>query len=281
MVTHRTYFVAVFLFIGSLIWAQAPTATIVAPSNTICSGVAYTFSSTVTGTISAYSWSVVPSAGVTFIPDNISSNVGLSFTNNGTYNVRLFVANSTGTFSTNRNIVIAKSAKASYNATIKDIGFPANLELTNFSSNALAYNWNFSGAIPTQTLVNVVQPYTIPGNYNVDLVAFGNNGCNDTLSYSFVIDDFSTVTLPNIFTPNNDGVNDVFKPILKGVSQINVWIYNRYGNIIYSWSGIKGFWDGYTTSGIQCTDGVYFCVVEAKGFDGAEYKRRTEITLVR
>lgn len=281
MVTIRAYLAVLFLVFGKTVLAQAPTATISVGSNTICSGVTTTFSSAVTGTISAYSWSTKPSTGVTFNPDNFSANANIKFTAAGTYSVTLFVANSTGTFAVAQLITVVNSAKASYNATLRDVGYPTYLELTNFSSNAVAYNWNFSGAIPTQTITNVSQTYTTPGTYSVDLVAFGTFGCNDTLSYSFVIDDFSTLALPNIFTPNNDGVNDVFKPRTKGISQLKAWIYNRYGNIIYSWEGTKGSWDGYTTSGVECSPGVYFCVVEAKGFDGTVYKRKTDITLTR
>lgn len=279
MVTARTYLIALFTFIGTLLFAQAPTATIVAPSTTVCSGSINTFSSLTTGTIAVYSWSTAPSTGVSYTPDSFSSQASITFNNNGTYSVTLFVVNSSGSFSTGQLITVTKSAKASYNATLKDVGFPVSLELTNFSSNALAYNWNFSGSIPTQTLTDVSQTYTAPGSYSVDLVAFGNNGCNDTLAYNFVIDDFSEVKLPNIFTPNNDGVNDVFKPITKGISQLQVWIYNRFGNIIYSWTGTKGFWDGYTTSGVPCTDGVYVYIIEAKGFDGKEYKLKSNLTL--
>jgi gliding motility-associated-like protein len=127
----------------------------------------------------------------------------------------------------------------------------------------------------------VVQTYTAPGAYSVSLVAYGINGCNDTLDYNFEIDGFSEVKLPNVFTPNNDGVNDLFKPISKGLEELKVWVYNRHGVLMHHWVGVNGFWDGRTTAGTECPDGVYMYVVEAKGFDGKEYKLKSNLTLIR
>ena len=50
---------------------------------------------------------------------------------------------------------------------------------------------------------------------------------------------------------------------------------------MYNWNGIKGGWDGYTTSGIECPAGVYHYIVEAKGFDGKDYKLKSNLTLIR
>jgi gliding motility-associated-like protein len=113
------------------------------------------------------------------------------------------------------------------------------------------------------------------------LKALGKNGCNDSLSYSFRISDSSGVTLPNIFTPNDDGVNDVFRPITKGITSMMVWVYNRYGVTIANWDRINGSWDGYNTSGLQCGSGEYFVVVEATGFNGKTYKQKGTLTLIR
>jgi len=68
----------------------------------------------------------------------------------------------------------------------------------------------FCGAVPSQTTENSNQPFTVPGNYTVSLIAYGSAGCNDTLNYAFTVDGVSDVKLVNIFTPNGDGTNDVF-----------------------------------------------------------------------
>ncbi len=85
------------------------------------------------------------------------------------------------------------------------------------------------------------------------------------------IDDVSIIELPlleplfpNIFTPNNDGVNDVWKIDLRGYENIQCNIYNRWGNKIYETDYNIILWDSRTTSGEKCSDGIYYYTIETK-----------------
>lgn len=274
-------FMACLFFMHGKLFSQAPTATIVVPTSTLCSETVYTFSSTVSGSVTSYSWSVLPSSAAEIAGDNRQDAVRIRFSRNGTFSVSLFVANSAGTFTAGQLFTVNPSAKASYNASFNNSGFPTSLVLSNSSKNAVAFLWDFGTAAPSQTITNVAQTYTAPGAYSVSLVAYGVNGCNDTLNYNFEIDGFSEVTLPNVFTPNNDGVNDLFKPITRGLEELKVWVYSRHGVLMHHWVGVNGFWDGHSTAGEECPDGVYFYVLEAKGFDGKEYKLKSNLTLIR
>jgi gliding motility-associated-like protein len=263
------------------LFSQAPTATIVLPGAVLCSETVYTFSSVVTGSITSYSWSVLPSSGAEILGDNGQDALRFRFVRSGTFSVSLFVANSAGTFTAGQLFTVNLSARASYNASFNNSGFPTNLVLSNSSKNAVAFLWDFGAAAPSQTITNVAQTYTAPGAYSVSLVAYGVNGCNDTLNYNFEIDGFSEVKLPNVFTPNNDGVNDIFKPITRGLAELKVWVYSRHGMLMHHWVGVNGFWDGHSTAGEECPDDVYFYILEAKGFDGKEYKLKSNLTLIR
>lgn len=95
----------------------------------------------------------------------------------------------------------------------------------------------------------------------------------------FEIDSISNIILPNVFTPNFDSINDVFKPRLDEITELNFSIFNRYGTVIFETTRLNGFWDGRTTSGEPCTDGVYFCILTAKGIDGKTYKEKTFVQL--
>ncbi|MGV3611429.1 MAG: gliding motility-associated C-terminal domain-containing protein [Fluviicola sp.] len=66
--------------------------------------------------------------------------------------------------------------------------------------------------------------------------------------------------IPNIFTPNNDGINDYFEPvILHGISELRVDILNRWGNLVYSNSAVTNFkWNGLTNDNQMCSEGIYF-----------------------
>ncbi len=95
----------------------------------------------------------------------------------------------------------------------------------------------------------------------------------------FITDSISNIIIPNVFTPNADSINDVFKPRLDEITKLSFSIYNRYGNLIFETNRLNGFWDGHTTSGEPCTDGVYFCVLTGTGIDGKTYKEKTFIQL--
>lgn len=85
--------------------------------------------------------------------------------------------------------------------------------------------------------------------------------------------------MPNVFTPNYDSINDVFRPITDEITELEFSIYNRYGNLIFETNRLRGFWDGRTTGGEPCPDGTYFCVLTATGVDGKKYKEKTFVQL--
>ncbi|MDX1348650.1 MAG: gliding motility-associated C-terminal domain-containing protein [Putridiphycobacter sp.] len=87
--------------------------------------------------------------------------------------------------------------------------------------------------------------------------------------------------IPNIFTPNNDGINDVFQIRTNGVSAVTVSIYNRYGGLVYRYFGLNGTWDGHTHAGEPCVDGVYFVVAEFTLTDGSKSVQDQTLQLVR
>jgi len=73
----------------------------------------------------------------------------------------------------------------------------------------------------------------------------------------------SSLTIPNVFTPNNDGTNDVYTVTAKGITDYNIVIVNRWGNTVYESNDINVSWDG-TDNGSPCSDGVYFYLIRAK-----------------
>lgn len=81
------------------------------------------------------------------------------------------------------------------------------------------------------------------------------------------------IEFPNIVTGNMDGVNDVFKP--KGyayMDDLHVEIYNRWGNFLYEWDGLDGFWNGrYAPSDTRVEDGVYYFIAKATDYLGKEH----------
>jgi len=95
-----------------------------------------------------------------------------------------------------------------------------------------------------------------------------------------VISGVLEVSIPNSFTPNGDGFNDAFKPVIKGLEEINLVIFNRYGNQVASWKQEIVNWDG-SHNGTSSPDGVYFYVLMGKDYSGAEVERTGSITILR
>jgi gliding motility-associated-like protein len=262
--------------------AQVPTATILSASAVYCTD-ANTFFAAKTNTNSTYTytWALPANRGASFVSGFNAESVVCTFATPGAITISLTVAAGTASAVFTKAIIVTRSARASFNASLTETGFPTELSLTSYATNSLKSYWIYSGNAARDSADYLVKPYPASGSYTVTQVAVGKNGCNDTLSYSFHISDSSGITLPNVFSPNGDNVNEVFRPIVRGISDLKGWVYNRYGNLIASWDRVNGFWDGYTTSGLACASGEYFVVIEAKGFDGRSYKLKSTITLVR
>ena len=92
----------------------------------------------------------------------------------------------------------------------------------------------------------------------------------------------SSLKVPNAFSPNGDGVNDVFRVTYKSLIKFDAYIFNRWGQRIHHWglSNIDEGWDG-TRNGKPVKDGVYFIVVQAVGSDGIKYDIKQDINILR
>ncbi len=92
----------------------------------------------------------------------------------------------------------------------------------------------------------------------------------------------SELVMPNAFSPNGDGINDIYKAKNghKSIIEFRAIIFNRWGQKIYEWTDPNGGWDG-TYRGKNVADGVYFVNVKAKGADGREFHIKRDVNLLR
>jgi gliding motility-associated-like protein len=95
------------------------------------------------------------------------------------------------------------------------------------------------------------------------------------------VEDGFTIEVPNVFTPNDDNVNDVFTVTSTGVKEISLKIFNRWGQPMYDFIGPKASWDGVTNNGQKASSGTYFYFIKATGFDGKEYEKNGPVSLFR
>ena len=88
--------------------------------------------------------------------------------------------------------------------------------------------------------------------------------------------------MPNAFSPNGDGINDIYKAKegYQSLVEFHAAIYNRWGQKLYEWTDPADGWDG-KFNGKDVAQGVYFCRVEAKGADGIKYHFKRDVNLLR
>lgn len=91
----------------------------------------------------------------------------------------------------------------------------------------------------------------------------------------------SLVNIPNVFTPNGDGLNDFFVVDSKKLKQVDLKIYNRWGNRVFSTDSMIVNWDGNDQSGNACAEGCYYYVFNASGEDDKVYSMRGFFMLIR
>ena len=109
----------------------------------------------------------------------------------------------------------------------------------------------------------------------------GNRDELDSVYISVTILD-SKLEMPNAFSPNNDGINDVYKAKegYQSIVEFHAYIFNRYGQKLFEWTDPSKGWDG-KFNGHDVKDGVYFVLVKARGGDGKEYNIRRDVNLLR
>ena len=92
----------------------------------------------------------------------------------------------------------------------------------------------------------------------------------------------SMLEMPNAFSPNGDGVNDIYKAKEnhKSIIEFHAYIFNRWGQKIYDWTDINGGWDG-TWNGKDVKDGTYYVLVKAKGAGGINYEIKKDVNVLR
>ena len=92
----------------------------------------------------------------------------------------------------------------------------------------------------------------------------------------------SILTFPNAFSPNDDTINDTFKPKqYQNIEEFHAYIFNRWGQKLYEWDDVAAEgWDG-TYNGKPVKQGTYFILVKARGTDGQNFNIRKDVNLLR
>ncbi len=219
-------------------------------------------------------------------------NPGYAYPYAGSYTVGLFVnsndgcpayGSKTGYVNVHKNPVAAFGAYPNQTLISKP-----NVSFWDFSVGAKHWIYNFddpkSGVNNTSTYDYPWHEFKDTGIFNVRLVVINEYGCTDTAWQKVHIKPFPQLYFPNAFSPNGDGLNDEFN--VKGHdynwNTFNIYIYNRWGQLVFHSSDINTGWNGkMLNTGEDCPNGNYVFVIKVEDKDKHKEQFRGNIMLLR
>lgn len=141
---------------------------------------------------------------------------------------------------------------------------------------SFSYLWDF-GDGTTGSGPNVEHSYSKQGEYMISLTVTNGNMI-ETKSREIKVQ--ALFDIPNVFTPNNDGYNDLFVVDTDGLTKYTLTIYSRSGTIVHRTTSATPVWDGKTPSGEYVHPGVYYYIIKA-GSESGDFEKSGFVHLIR
>ena len=255
---------------------QTPVTAVASGSDPLCTGYDNGSANVVAnGGVGnyTYSWS----------HDNTLDNSVATDLEAGTYTVTVTDGNGC-TFSTSVELTDPAPIAVTLNSDINDIAFGRSVQLTTTLSDNVAgtptYTWDPSELLDCFDCADpIAGPLVETTIFTVEIE--DENGCMATDLISINVDPYDKVfELPNAFTPNNDGENDDFRVYGYGFDEVELMVFNRWGELVYRSNDFSQGWDG-TYKGQECKPDVYVYVANAKFLDGRTEMKKGSVTLIR
>ncbi|HEY4800546.1 MAG TPA: gliding motility-associated C-terminal domain-containing protein [Bacteroidia bacterium] len=256
--------------------SQPPPITLsVSGNDTICKGYKATLTATVNGgtPVYTYTWNPVSQNG---------SSIVVTPTTSSNYSVEVTDANGCTSLIQTLNVLVLSTPVALFDTASSGTFGSTYLfsDLSTPSATITVWNWNF-GDGNSSTQQNPVHSFPGAGTYTVTEVVFNKFGCPDTFKRVITINE--GILIPNVFTPDGDGINDVWYVPNSGMKEFNVEIFDRWGTKVFESTSDEIRWDGRSSSGKLLSDGTYFFVLNAYlkvGYGEKNYSTIGYITLL-
>lgn len=247
-----------------------PPLALTANSLTICSGEVATLTVTggvplTTGSPVIYNWS-----------NSTTNTSSIQTTTGGVVTV------------SNTNVCNTQTASINVSVTVlvADIladpisgSTPLSVSFTDNSVGANTYLWDFGNGAGATTQTVSPQTYAESGTYWAYLTVT-NGACESMDSIMILVGLPPEIIIPNVFSPNNDNVNDVFKITALNIKEFNCAIYDRWGLKMHEWSDVNVGWDG-KRNGKDVPDGTYFYIVDIIDLNGKVIKKQGSVNLFK
>ena len=201
----------------------------------------------------------------------------------GFFNVEVILENIHGCFST-ETIYDAIEVKKRPNATFYQLN--TNLsEINNLASfmpknqHYEIYTWDFGDGYYSNAL-EPIHAYDEIGVYVPSLEVTNEFGCSDIYTKDITIESDYTLWIPNTFTPNGDGLDEIFTPKGNGVVAFNMIVYTRWGEEIFYTNKINNGWDGKLRDVEMAPTGIYTYRIVTEDVNGKVRTYQGEINLI-
>ncbi len=201
---------------------------------------------------------------------------GICFNAAGSYTIEQIATNSNGSDTTTSTILVNANP-------IVNAGSDVTIELgDNTMLNATGTNGTYTWSPPTWlSCVICVDPIATPDEtvtYTVTIL--DSNGCSATDEVTVIVDFDNIIWVPNIFSPNGDGNNDILFVRGAGVAQLKFFVYDRWGEKVFETQDLNIGWDG-SFRGKKMNNAVFVYYLEATFIDGSEVTQKGDVTLIR
>ena len=225
---------------------EAPAVSFTVDHNEGCIPDEFIFTGATNDPLSSYYWDF--GNGET---SNQSGSIDITYDIQGCYDVELIITNPIGCSSS----LLQEDIVCVYNWPYASFDMEESLVYTddptvyfnNNSINSDYYIWNF-GDGDTSFATNPIHVYpSDPGEYQVILTAFNEFGCSDQYALNVIVYEDDIFYVPNTFTPNYDGTNEFFKPVITAGfdrSTYRLLIFNRWGEVVFESCDPDVGWDG-------------------------------------
>ncbi len=204
----------------------------------------------------------------------------------GTYSISLKIISAFGceTIAEYPNWIEVKDGpEASFYFTPEELNsYDKTVQFFDESFDAVSRQWSFGSAGFSQ-LQSPIITFQDTGQYSIQLVAFHESGCTDTLIQTLDVEPLNSYFFPNAFTPNFDGKNETFKGKgrIDGLQKYEMLIWNRWGEVVFKTNDPENGWDGRKNNqGDYLPNGVYLYTYSFTGARNVINKGKGKVTLI-
>ena len=160
---------------------------------------------------------------------------------------------------------------------------PVTFTDASYGATIATWNWYFTNTAASANQSSLQNPqfyYAESGTYPVVLVVKSNRGCLDTIIKAVFVGEDYGIYVPNAFTPNGDGNNDVFQPKGFGITKYEFDIFDRWGDKLFHTNNFDSAWDG-NVNGIGVKNDIYTWRIKLTNVFGKSHELTGHVTLIK